>query len=127
MSGIYTITVEREFAAAHVIHGYNGPCSRLHGHNWVIECSVKSSKLDNIGIAFDFKDLKKVMDSVLDRLDHQNLNEIEPFTTINPTAENLACWMYQEFKKQLESHENVWLDMVAIWENARSCVRYQEA
>jgi 6-pyruvoyltetrahydropterin/6-carboxytetrahydropterin synthase len=49
----------------------------------------------------DFKDLKQVMRPVIDRLDHQMLNDLDPFTEINPSAENLARYFYDETNKQL--------------------------
>ena len=61
MPGLYTIKVITDFSAAHVIHGYDGPCGRLHGHNWKVEAVVLGKTLNSIGICIDFKDVKKIL------------------------------------------------------------------
>jgi 6-pyruvoyltetrahydropterin/6-carboxytetrahydropterin synthase len=115
-----------DFSAAHVIHGYVGPCGRLHGHNWKVEAIVCGPTLNDIGICIDFKDVKKLLRQVLDQVEHQNLNEIPPFTTINPTAENIAAWVYQEMKPLLPQF-NVKLKSINIWETDRAMVSYSES
>jgi 6-pyruvoyltetrahydropterin/6-carboxytetrahydropterin synthase len=125
MPGLYTIKVITDFSAAHVIHGYDGPCGRLHGHNWKVEAVVVGSELNSIGICIDFKDVKKILRQVLDQVEHQNLNEIYPFTEINPTAENIAAWVYQEMRPLFKSFP-VQLKAINIWETDRAMVCYTE-
>ena len=79
---MYEIDIERDFSAAHYLRGYNGDCSCLHGHNWVIQVVAKAEKLDEIGIAIDFKRLKSELEVLLDGLDHKNLNDLDD-TIIN--------------------------------------------
>lgn len=97
----------------------------MHGHNWKVETEVLARKLDNIGIAIDFKTVKTATRKLADSLDHRYLNEIEPFDRINPTAENLACWFYQQLGRIL-NREHVKVSAVTLWETDTACVRYSE-
>lgn len=123
MAGQYTLTVNTEFAAAHTLRGYPGACARMHGHNWKVETEVTASDLDNVGMAVDFKAMKKAANEVGDRLDHYYLNEIPPFDNLNPTAENIARYFYEELSKIL-NNERVTVSAVTIWETDRARVRY---
>jgi 6-pyruvoyltetrahydropterin/6-carboxytetrahydropterin synthase len=125
MSGLYTVKVSTDFSAAHVIHGYIGPCGRLHGHNWKVEAVVSGETLNEIGICIDFKDIKKILRQILDQVEHQNLNEIYPFTEINPTAENISAWIYKEMKPLLLGTP-VRLEAIHLWETDRAMVCYTE-
>jgi len=125
MSARYTLKVVTEFASAHTLRDYPGACSRMHGHNWKVELEAVASKLDDVGMGVDFKQMKTIAREVGDRLDHRYLNEIEPFTEINPTAENIAAYMYREISKQLNS-DTITVSAVTLWETERACVRYSE-
>ncbi|SSC08310.1 6-pyruvoyl tetrahydrobiopterin synthase [bacterium endosymbiont of Bathymodiolus sp. 5 South] len=104
---------------------YPGDCSRLHGHNWQVEVSVESAVLDALGIAIDFREIKKQTKEVVKRLDHQYLNEIPPFDELNPTAENIAKYFYQEVGV-LINNQDVRVCEVIIWETPRASVTYSE-
>ena len=95
MAARYTLKVVTDFASAHTLRDYPGACSRMHGHNWKVEVEVSASKLDDVGMAIDFKQIKRAARELGDVLDHRYLNEIPPFDTINPTAENIAAWLYK--------------------------------
>ncbi len=125
MSARYTLKVITEFASAHTLREYPGACSRMHGHNWKVELEAVATKLDDVGMGVDFKQMKKIAREVGDRLDHRYLNELEPFTEINPTAENIAAYLYREISKQLNS-ETITVSAVTLWETERACVRYSE-
>jgi len=125
MAGKYIIKVVSQFSAAHVLHGYDGPCSRLHGHNWQVEAEVVATKLNNAGIAIDFKVIRRALKQIIDRVDHQFLNEIPPFTEINPTAENVAAWFYQEIGPLLNS-DDIRVIAINLWETDNARVRYTE-
>ncbi len=92
---MFEIKITRDFAAAHRVEDYPGNCERLHGHNWKVEVVSRSAELDGLGMVMDFRKLKEITDSVLARLDHGYLNEIPPFTEINPTAENIARYIFE--------------------------------
>ena len=63
---------------------------------------MSGETLDQAGLLLDFKDLKDVLRPVMNYLDHQMMNELEPFTTINPSAENLAKYFYDETNSRLK-------------------------
>lgn len=125
MPAIYTVTTTLDFAASHIIEGHPGACARLHGHNWKVEVEAQAYSLDEIGVAVDFKTLKAAATKVIDKLDHYHLNDIPPFNTINPTAENVAAYLYQKIGAQLNS-EHAKVTAVTLWETDRSRVRYYE-
>ena len=87
---MFEVTVEDTFAAGHYLRNYKGKCENPHGHNYKIRVTLAGAELDKAGLLLDFKDLREVMRHVIERLDHQMINEIEPFTVINPSAENLG-------------------------------------
>lgn len=125
MAGIYTLKVLTEFASAHTLREYPGACARMHGHNWKLEVEVKARALDDIGMGVDFKVIKTAARDIGDRLDHRYLNEVEPFTEINPTAENIAAYFYRELVTVL-NNERIQVSSVTLWETDRACVRYAE-
>lgn len=121
----YTLKIILDFAAAHLLRNYEGVCARLHGHNWKVEVEVTATALNEVGMGVDFKDMKAATRQVTDALDHRNLNELEPFTRINPTAENIAAYLYQEISQRLNG-QHVQVSAVTIWETERACVKYSE-
>jgi len=125
MAALFTLKIVTDFASAHTLRDYPGDCSRMHGHNWKLELEVVASALDDVGMGIDFKQMKAAANEVGDRLDHRYLNELEPFTEINPTAENIAAYMYREIAAILNS-DIVRVKAVTLWETDRACVRYSE-
>ncbi len=123
---MFEVTVEDTFAAGHALRGYRGKCENPHGHNYKVRVTLEGEKLDGIGLLFDFKDLKAVMADIIDRLDHQYLNDIEPFKAENPSAENLARYFYQETNGKLRSVANgrVRVKDVIVWETDTTTARY---
>jgi 6-pyruvoyltetrahydropterin/6-carboxytetrahydropterin synthase len=125
MPAQYTMKILTDFAAAHLLRGYDGACSRLHGHNWKVEVQVSASQLDTVGMGMDFKVIKNATKALIDTLDHQNLNEIPPFDTINPTAENISAFLYRGLSEVL-NNDVVRVSTVTLWETDRACVTYTE-
>jgi len=125
MSARYTLKVVSDFASAHTLRDYPGACSRMHGHNWKVEAEVVASKLDQVGMAIDFKQIKASVKELTDTLDHRYLNEIKPFDSINPTAENIAAWLYKGLSDKL-NNEYIQVSALTLWETERACVRYTE-
>lgn len=121
----YMLKVLTEFASAHTLRDYPGACSRMHGHNWKVETEVEATALDSTGMGVDFKAMKAAANEVGDRLDHRYLNDIAPFDSINPTAENIAAYMFSEISATLNS-DTVKVKAVTLWETDRACVRYSE-
>jgi 6-pyruvoyltetrahydropterin/6-carboxytetrahydropterin synthase len=119
---MYQITVEQHFDAAHALRGYKGKCENLHGHSFRVVVRLRASRLNEIGLAFDFRDLKARLNEVLERFDHTNLNEIAPFNTINPSSENIAATVYSELQKKLPG---VKLYSIAVWESPDASAEYR--
>lgn len=124
---MFEIKVEAEFEAAHRIVNYPGKCDRLHGHNWRVELKISGSILDDLGMLVDFKKAKAALEEVIDPLDHRFLNELKPFSTMNPTAENIARYVYEELKGyEMFGNASLHLASVCVWESSRACVTYTE-
>ena len=125
MAATYTLKIVTDFASAHTLRGYPGACSRMHGHNWKVEVEVLATSLDKVGMGIDFKAIKRCTRQVTDELDHRYLNEIIPFDEINPTAENIAAYIYKGVS-ELINDKRVQVAAVTLWETERACVRYTE-
>lgn len=125
MAPRYTLKIVTDFAAAHTLRDYPGDCAKMHGHNWKVEAEVSAHALNEFGMGMDFKEIRKATNAICDRLDHSYLNELEPFDKINPTAENIAAYIYQELGKQING-ETTQVSAITIWETERACVRYSE-
>jgi 6-pyruvoyltetrahydropterin/6-carboxytetrahydropterin synthase len=128
---MYEITVEKHFDAAHYLRGYKGKCENMHGHRYTIVVRVGAEKLNDIGLCYDFTDLKKHLGEILERYDHTCLNEVKPFDKINPSAENIATEIYKELKKKLAKDDakgkggGITLTSVAAWETPEQGVEYR--
>jgi 6-pyruvoyltetrahydropterin/6-carboxytetrahydropterin synthase len=122
---MYDLMVEADFAAAHQLRGYKGKCEALHGHNWRVQIVVSSDKLNETGIVIDFHELKEISREVVSSLDHSFLNDVFPFTEINPSSENIARWIYDSLKKKLQK-KNCIVSSVTVWENDSSSATYYE-
>ena len=120
---MYEITVEKHFDAAHYLRDYQGKCENLHGHRYTIVVKVSASKLNDIGLAYDFADLKRHLNGILERFDHTCLNDVPPFDRINPSAENIASTIYGEFKEKLAA-DPITLTAVEAWESPEQGVSY---
>ncbi len=117
--------VESQFSAAHQLRGYKGKCEKLHGHNWRVQVTVSYEKLNDIGIVIDFHELRIIANEVISSLDHSLLNEVFPFTEINPSSENIAKWIYDSVKKKIhKKHCNI--TSVTVWESETSSASYYE-
>jgi 6-pyruvoyltetrahydropterin/6-carboxytetrahydropterin synthase len=122
---MYELMIESKFAAAHQLRGYQGGCEKLHGHNWRVTIAVTAERLDERGLALDFHDLKKSLREALDPLDHSFLNELFPFTQINPSSENLAKWIYDNMSKKI-NNDNIEVASVTVWESDTASASYFE-
>ena len=125
---MYRITVEDTFAAGHYLRNYRGKCENPHGHNYKVRITLQGKELDPAGLLLDFKELKLVMKPVIDRLDHQMINDIEPFTRLNPSAENLAKYFFDETNRGLKSKTagRVSVRDVTIFETDTTTAIYSE-
>ena len=120
---MYQISVEQHFDAAHFLRGYQGKCEAVHGHRFRAVVKVKASGVNDIGIAYDFAELKRHLGDILSRFDHTCLNDMPPFDEINPSSENIAATIYDELKLKLAGVP-VSLSCVEVWESPQSGVAY---
>ncbi len=123
---MYDLMVESQFSAAHQLRGYKGKCEGLHGHNWRVQVTVSSERLDDIGMVIDFHELKKITNEVISSLDHSFLNEVFPFTEKNPSSENIAKWIFESIKKRIRE-EKCDISSVTVWENESASATYYES
>jgi len=98
---MFQVSVEETFAAGHALRGYRGKCENVHGHNYKVRVTLEGPALGSIGLLYDFKDLKDAIHGTIRKLDHQFLNEVAPFDALNPSAENLAKYFYEEVTRLL--------------------------
>src|SRR5438128_12427506 len=125
---MFEITVEDTFAAGHYLRNYRGKCENPHGHNYKVRVTLAGQELDRAGLLLDFKDLREVMKHVVDRLDHQMINDLEPFTTLNPSAENLAKYFYDQANLKLDqaSRGRVRVKNVTVYETDTTTATYSD-
>jgi 6-pyruvoyltetrahydropterin/6-carboxytetrahydropterin synthase len=121
---MFEISVEKDFDAAHFLRGYQGKCESLHGHRFKVVVTVSTDKTNDIGLAYDFTELKRNMGEVLSGYDHVCLNEIAPFKKINPSSENIATAIYTALKKQMKNAP-VKITAVEVRESPQSHVVYR--
>ncbi|MBU2591686.1 MAG: 6-carboxytetrahydropterin synthase QueD [Nitrospinota bacterium] len=122
----YTLTIKSSFSSAHQLKGYQGGCENLHGHNWAVEVSVISETLNDIGLAVDFRELKKIVKRVLKQYDHVVLNDHPDFREKNPTAENIACAIYKKMGEESYGDNQVRVDKITVWETEGCSASYSE-
>ena len=101
---MYDVTVKTGFAAAHQLRLYDGKYENLHGHNWTAQVTVEADELDPIGVGIDFVKLKAMVEKKLSELDYHNINEVPPFDEQNPSAENIARWLFLKLKAEVNSN-----------------------
>jgi len=123
---MYEIYKEATFSSAHSLRGYQGKCESLHGHNWRIRAHVSARHLNHLGMVIDFKELSTHLKNTLEPLDHHNLNDIPPFDTINPSAENIAKHLFETLSA-LINDDRVAVTKIMVWESDASCATYYEA
>lgn len=122
---MFELEISREFSAAHQLRGYNGDCSKLHGHNYRIGAILRAKELDEIGIAVDFKKLKAALDEIILEFDHTNLSENPSFAEVNPTSEMIAMVIYKKLKAKINDG-NVSLFGIKVYESCSSSAMYYE-
>jgi 6-pyruvoyltetrahydropterin/6-carboxytetrahydropterin synthase len=123
---MYEVSVDETFAAAHNLRNYHGKCEDLHGHNYKVRVVLAGKELDATGLLYDFVHLKKVIQGVIQSLDHKYLNELAPFDTLNPSAENLARHIYDQSSKHLQQTANgVGIASITVWETETSAATYR--
>jgi 6-pyruvoyltetrahydropterin/6-carboxytetrahydropterin synthase len=125
---MFEISVEETFAAGHALREYHGKCENVHGHNYRVRVTLAGERLNRIGLLVDFVEVKRILRAAIERLDHQFLNDVAPFDKLNPSAENMALYFYEEMNKGLGegNHEQpVRVEEVKIWETDTATATYR--
>jgi len=125
---MFEITVEAGFSSGHYLRNYHGKCENPHGHNYRVLVTLAGAELDEAGLLLDFKLLKTLLKPVVDYLDHRMINDLPPFTELNPSAENLARYFYQETSRELvaKTGGRVHVKDCTLFETDTSFARYYE-
>jgi 6-pyruvoyltetrahydropterin/6-carboxytetrahydropterin synthase len=120
---MYEITVLSHFSGAHRLRYLHGKCEKLHGHNWKVEVTVVSDRLNKEGVVIDFQILKQKVEKVLNSLDHTYLNDLPYFSGEEPSSENIAKYIFSKLKKELKPYR-VTLKKVTAWESETACATF---
>jgi 6-pyruvoyltetrahydropterin/6-carboxytetrahydropterin synthase len=122
----FTVRVEARFEAAHYLREYRGISEPLHGHSYKVEADLiaRGGGVDQDAIAVDFVSAKRKLEVLAKTLDYGCINDVAPFTEINPSAENIAAWFARELQAAVEN-ENAVVTGVTIWEGPVNSVRYE--
>jgi 6-pyruvoyltetrahydropterin/6-carboxytetrahydropterin synthase len=125
---MFEITVEAGFSSGHYLRNYRGKCENPHGHNYRVLVTLAGAELDPTGLLLDFKLLKDLLRPVVDYLDHQMINDLPPFTELNPSAENLARYFFQQTSLRLRelTAGRVHVKDCTLFETDTSFARYYE-
>ena len=125
---MFQVSVEETFSAGHALRGYRGKCENPHGHNYRVRVTLEGAQLDSIGLLCDFTELKQVMRGIIAGLDHQFMNDLEIFRTVNPSAENMAKYFYDEITRQLKSlPPGARVTDAIVWETDTTRAQYRPA
>ena len=122
---MFEVSVEHTFAAGHALRNYRGKCENVHGHNYRVQITLRGEKLDPVGMLVDFTELKRVLRGISEQLDHVFINDVEPFTVLNPTAENMAWFFHEELVKTLKLENPVEVAEVKVWETDIQSATYR--
>ncbi len=122
---MFEVTIEQTFAAGHALRNYKGKCENVHGHNYRCHVTLAGERLDEIGLLVDFVELKRAVQAVINRMDHQWLNDFPPFDAINPSAENMAKFIFDEVSASLASRDGVRVASVRLWETDTASATYR--
>lgn len=123
---MFRLKVQDSFSSAHFLRNYEGPCEKLHGHNWKVEVVVEGERLNELDILIDFKELKKALKETLKSLDHRLLNDLPYFLEVNPSSERIAQYIFQDLKKKLSLYTNLRIKEVTVFETEKACATYFE-
>jgi 6-pyruvoyltetrahydropterin/6-carboxytetrahydropterin synthase len=130
------LTRRISFCAAHRLHSTSltdsenktlfGKCNQIngHGHNYILEVTVRGEIDPKTGIVMDLSKLKQILDeAVMQRIDHKNLNlDVEEFASLNPTAENIAVCVWSWIERLLPKGL---LYQIKLYETENNAVIYR--
>jgi 6-pyruvoyltetrahydropterin/6-carboxytetrahydropterin synthase len=125
-TGTFTVRVEARFEAAHYLREYRGISEPLHGHSYKVEAELaaRGGGVDNDAIAVDFVSAKRKLEVLAKRLDYGCVNDVPPFTIVNPSAENIAEWFHRELSAAV-ADESAVVTAVTVWEGPVNSVTFR--
>jgi 6-pyruvoyltetrahydropterin/6-carboxytetrahydropterin synthase len=125
MPADYIVRIEARFEAAHFLRSYRGTSEPLHGHSYKVEAELtaEAGSLDQDEIAVDFVSSKAKLEALAKRLDYGCINDVAPFDSINPSAENIAAWFHQELSSAVADEKAV-VRSITVWEGPFNSVTY---
>jgi len=121
---MFEVSAEETFSAGHALRGYKGKCENVHGHNYRVRVTMAGEQLDANGLLVDFVEIRRAMRAVIEKLDHRLLNEVPPFDTVNPSAENMARYFFEEVSRELQSGP-ARVTAVTLWETETAAATYR--
>lgn len=125
---MYKVRIEDDFAAAHFLRDYHGKCENLHGHNYKVFVYLKGESLNEGGMLYDFTFLKKDLKSILNLLDHTNLNDLtengQSVFNQNPSAERIAKYIFDKLVDSSEKIKSL-LYRVDVFETDKNRASYE--
>jgi 6-pyruvoyltetrahydropterin/6-carboxytetrahydropterin synthase len=123
---MFQVSVEESFSAGHALRGYQGKCENPHGHNYKVRVTLEGAELDSVGLLCDFVHVKQMIREVIRALDHQFLNDLDPFRAVNPSAENLAKYFYEESARKIASLPvRAQITDITVWETDTTSASYR--
>ena len=117
---MYQLVVKGDFASSHSLRDYEGKCKNLHGHTWKVEAAISGKNLNKTVMLVDFKEIKGALRSILSELDHQHLNDIGFFQSVNPTSENIAKFIFDQLSQKIP----LTVEKVTVWESENASATY---
>ena len=121
---MYEISVDYTFAAGHALRNYKGKCENVHGHNYKLRVTVEGAELDSTGLLMDFIDVRAAIRALVERLDHQFLNDLPPFDKLNTSAENIARYFSDALEPQVRE-QGLRVRAVTVWETDATSATYR--
>ncbi len=124
--GTFSVRVEARFEAAHYLREYRGISEPLHGHSYKVEADLaaRGGGVDSDAIAVDFISAKRKLEALAKQLDYGCINDVPPFTGINPSAENIAEWFHRELSSAVAG-ENAVVTAITVWEGPVNSVTFR--
>jgi 6-pyruvoyltetrahydropterin/6-carboxytetrahydropterin synthase len=123
---MFQVTVDETFSSGHALRRYKGKCENVHGHNYKVRVTLEGPQLDSVGLLYDFTHLKRVIREIVGGVDHKFLNDMAPFDVINPSAENLAKYFYDETTRKMNAMpEGARVTSITIWETDTTSATYR--
>jgi len=122
---MFQVSVEETFSAGHALRGYKGKCENPHGHNYKVRVLLEGEKLDSVGLLYDFTQVKHVLKEIINGVDHKFLNDQPPFDKLNPSAENIAKFFYDEAaRKMKDGVAGPRIASITVWETDTTSATY---